>query len=94
MFNFFVSFWFLDLVKAIGQPETFWLYALFGVGAIIFFAWKVPETKNRSLEQIEREVHGEAQVTPQQLRERRDARRQRGAERRSGGSRAGRSVTR
>jgi sugar porter (SP) family MFS transporter len=93
MFNFFVSFWFLDLVKAIGQPETFWLYALFGVGAIIFFAWKVPETKNRSLEQIEREVHGEAQVTPRQLRERRDARRQRGAERRSGGSRAGRSVT-
>ena len=86
MFNFFVSFWFLDLVKAIGQAETFWLYALFGVGAIIFFAWKVPETKNRSLEQIEREVHGEAQVTGQQLRDRRQQRRDRAAERRSGGS--------
>jgi sugar porter (SP) family MFS transporter len=86
MFNFFVSFWFLDLVKAIGQAETFWLYALFGVAAIIFFAWKVPETKNRSLEQIEREVHGEAQLTGQQLRDRRQQRRDRAAERRSGGS--------
>ena len=62
-FNFIVSYWFLNLVKAIGQAETFWLYALFGVGAIVFFAWKVPETKNRSLEQIEREVRGEPQVT-------------------------------
>ena len=77
MFNFFVSYWFLNLVKAIGQPETFWLYALFGVGAVIFFAWRVPETKHRSLEQIEREVRGEPQLTTQQLRERRDARRQR-----------------
>jgi hypothetical protein len=58
---------------------------LFGVAAIIFFAWKVPETKNRSLEQIEREVHGEAQVTGQQLRDRRQQRRDRAAERRSGG---------
>jgi len=46
-----------DLVKAIGQPETFWLYALFGGFAVIFFAWRVPETKDRSLEQIEREIH-------------------------------------
>jgi sugar porter (SP) family MFS transporter len=77
LFNFFVSYWFLDLVKAIGQPETFWLYGLFGIGAIVFFAWRVPETKNRSLEQIEREIRGEPQLTSQQLRERRDARRQR-----------------
>jgi hypothetical protein len=43
----------------------------------VFFAWKVPETKNRSLEQIEREIRGESQVTAQQLRERRQARRDR-----------------
>jgi sugar porter (SP) family MFS transporter len=60
-FNFLVSFFFLDLVKAIGQAETFWLYALFGVFAVIFFAWRVPETKDRSLEQIEREIHSEPQ---------------------------------
>jgi sugar porter (SP) family MFS transporter len=83
LFNFFVSYWFLNLVKAIGQPETFWLYGVFGICAIVFFVWRVPETKNRSLEQIEREVHGEPQLTSQQLRERRDARRQRAAERRS-----------
>jgi hypothetical protein len=82
LFNFFVSYWFLDLVNAIGQPETFWLYGAFGLLAIMFFAWKVPETKNRSLEQIEREVRGEPQMSAGQLRERRDARRQRAAERR------------
>jgi len=82
MFNFFVSYWFLNLVKAIGQPETFWLYAVFGIGAVVFFAWRVPETKNRSLEQIEREVHGEPQLTSQQLRDRRQQRRDRAGQRR------------
>ncbi|HWD69579.1 MAG TPA: sugar porter family MFS transporter [Solirubrobacteraceae bacterium] len=90
LFNFFVSYWFLNLVKAIGQPETFWLYALFGICAIAFFAWRVPETKNRSLEQIEREVHGEPQLSSQQLRDRRQQRRDRAADRRShGGPRHG-----
>ncbi len=32
-FNFIVSYWFLNLVKAIGQAETFWLYAFFGICA-------------------------------------------------------------
>lgn len=76
-FNFIVSYWFLNLVKAIGQAETFWLYAFFGICAIVFFVWRVPETKNRSLEQIEREVRGEPQLTAKQLRDRRQARRQR-----------------
>jgi sugar porter (SP) family MFS transporter len=82
-FNFIVSYWFLNLVKAIGQAETFWLYAFFGICAIVFFAWKVPETKGRSLEQIEREIRGEPQMSAQQLRERRQARRS-GGDRSSG----------
>jgi len=86
-FNFVVSFWFLDLVKAIGQAETFWLYAFFGLCAIVFFAWKVPETKGRSLEQIEREIRGEPQVTAKQLRDRRHARRDRSGDERSSRSR-------
>jgi sugar porter (SP) family MFS transporter len=85
-FNFIVSYWFLNLVKAIGQAETFWLYALFGVCAIVVFAWKVPETKGRSLEQIEREVRGEPQISSRQLRDRRHARRERAGDRRSHGS--------
>jgi len=57
LFNFFVSYFFLDAVAAIGRSGTFWMYAGLGVLAVIFFAWRVPETKDRSLEQIEREVH-------------------------------------
>jgi sugar porter (SP) family MFS transporter len=69
-FNFLVSYFFLDLVKAIGQAETFWLYALFGVLAVVFFAWRVPETKDRSLEQIEREIHAEPQTASHERRRR------------------------
>lgn len=62
-FNFLVSFFFLHAVAAMGQSGTFFMYAGFGVLAAIFFIWRVPETKDRSLEQIEREIHGEPQVT-------------------------------
>jgi sugar porter (SP) family MFS transporter len=51
--NFAVSLTFLLLIDVIGQTGTFWLYALVGVGAIAF-SWRlVPETKGRTLEQIE-----------------------------------------
>ena len=58
-FNFFVSCFFLDTVSAIGRDGTFWPYAGPGLVAIAFFAWRVPETKGRTLEQIERDVRGE-----------------------------------
>jgi MFS family permease len=58
-FNFTITYTFLSLVGAIGKPGTFWLYAGFGVAAIVFFAWRVPETKGRSLEQIEEELGAE-----------------------------------
>ena len=52
--NFLVSITFLSLIGALGAPTTFWLYAFFGVLAFLF-CWKfVPETKGKSLEQIER----------------------------------------
>jgi sugar porter (SP) family MFS transporter len=54
--NFFVSYYFLSLVSAIGRPETFWVYTAFGVLAVAFFAWRVPETAGRSLEEIERDL--------------------------------------
>jgi sugar porter (SP) family MFS transporter len=54
--NFVVSFTFLTLIAAVGRAETFWIYAAIGVFATIFFALKVPETKDRSLEQIEDEL--------------------------------------
>ncbi|MCE3556178.1 sugar porter family MFS transporter [Pseudonocardia sp. RS11V-5] len=57
--NFVVSYFFLQEVAAIGQGPTFWIYGVIGIGAIAFFWFKVPETKNRSLEEIEREIGGD-----------------------------------
>jgi sugar porter (SP) family MFS transporter len=57
--NFLVSYFFLQLIGAAGRPATFWIYAGIGVLAVVFFAIRVPETKDRSLEQIEREIGGE-----------------------------------
>lgn len=46
---------FLSLVKALSISGAFWLYALL-CGVTVMFVWKyVPETKGKSLEQIERE---------------------------------------
>ncbi|SRR5579884_1144551 len=58
LFNFFVSFFFLHAVAALGRDGTFWMYAGLGCLAVAFFSWRVPETKGRSLEEIERNVHG------------------------------------
>jgi SP family galactose:H+ symporter-like MFS transporter len=56
--NLVVSLTFLTLVQALGPTRTFWLYALFGVAAWIFSYYLVPETKGRSLEEIERSLSG------------------------------------
>jgi len=54
--NFAISVSFLSLVGVITRPGTFWLYAGLGVVALLFFAWRVPETKGRSLEEIQRDL--------------------------------------
>ncbi len=51
--NLLVAVTFLTLVEALGRPETFWLYAAIGVVAWVFIYRLVPETKGRSLEDIE-----------------------------------------
>jgi sugar porter (SP) family MFS transporter len=55
-FNFLISYFFLQLVAGIGTPGTFWLYAGFGLLAVIVFSLRVPETRDRSLEDIERQL--------------------------------------
>jgi sugar porter (SP) family MFS transporter len=60
LFNFIISYWFLDLTHAITIEGTFWLYGAFAVLAVVFFAFKVPETRGRSLEEIERDIRGES----------------------------------
>jgi SP family galactose:H+ symporter-like MFS transporter len=51
---FLVSEFFLSLVNLIGEAQTFWLFALFCIAAFIWIYARVPETKGRSLEDIEK----------------------------------------
>lgn len=55
--NLVVSLTFLTLVQGIGPSRTFLLYALFAVAAWIFSYRKVPETRGRTLEEIEKLWH-------------------------------------
>ena len=50
---FVVSEFFLTLVEAIGEAGTFWLFAFFCAAGGAWIWKRVPETKGRSLEQIE-----------------------------------------
>src|ERR1700733_5090551 len=52
-FNLIVSVTFLNLVGAVGSAGAFLIYALLSMAALAFVARMVPETKGRSLEQIE-----------------------------------------
>jgi hypothetical protein len=54
--NFIVSFTFLSLISAAGRAGTFWIYAGIAVFSTAYFAFRVPETRGRTLEQIEHEL--------------------------------------
>jgi SP family galactose:H+ symporter-like MFS transporter len=52
-FNFLVSLTFLSLIDLLTQSGAFWFYGAIGL-VTLWFCWKfVPETKGRSLEQID-----------------------------------------
>ncbi|MFZ0736514.1 MAG: sugar porter family MFS transporter [Candidatus Acidiferrales bacterium] len=51
--NLVVALTFLSLLHALGRAWTFWLYGIVGVLAWIFVYKMVPETKGRTLEEIE-----------------------------------------
>jgi sugar porter (SP) family MFS transporter len=57
--NFLVAATFLSLSAAITRQGTFYLYAVIALAAFVFFARKVPETKGRSLEDIQHDLTGE-----------------------------------
>ncbi|XP_010879046.1 solute carrier family 2, facilitated glucose transporter member 10 [Esox lucius] len=54
--NLIVTFSFLTVIDAIGLSGTFLLYGLAGVGAVVFFYYLLPETKGKTLEQIDKEL--------------------------------------
>jgi hypothetical protein len=48
------------MTTTIGRDGTFWFFGFFGLCALVFAIIKVPETRNRSLEEIEQEIGGDA----------------------------------
>jgi sugar porter (SP) family MFS transporter len=51
--NLLVSLTFLSLLQVLGTSWTFWTYGVLAIAAWIFCYYLVPETKGRTLEQIE-----------------------------------------
>jgi sugar porter (SP) family MFS transporter len=56
--NLLVAITFLSIVEALDRPGAFWLYAILTVASVIFTYKLVPETKDRTLEQIQDEMKG------------------------------------
>jgi sugar porter (SP) family MFS transporter len=53
---FILTFMFPILKGAIGMAKTFWIYSAICFGGLVFVYYRVPETKGKTLEQIEREL--------------------------------------
>lgn len=56
--SFTLTFSFPVLNKGLGSYGTFWLYSLICLGGYVFIRKKLPETKEKSLEEIEIELTG------------------------------------
>jgi MFS family permease len=61
--NFVVTISFLTLLSAIGNAGTFFLFAGLSIVALAYFQRQVPETRNRSLPDIERGLDLPARAT-------------------------------
>ena len=62
--NLLVSLTFLTLLQMMGPTRTFWLYGAFAIAAWIFSYYQVPETKGRTLEEIEQFWRGDTRQQP------------------------------
>lgn len=58
--NFVVTISFLTLLNAIGGTGVFFLFGALTLVALAYFAKRVPETKGRSLQQLEQDLTGRA----------------------------------
>ena len=54
--NLVVSLTVLTLINAIGAPGVFWLYGVLGILCLVYLYRWLPETKNRTLEEIEADL--------------------------------------
>jgi MFS family permease len=53
---FMLTFTFPIMLGWLGPAGTFWLYAIICFVGFFFVLWRVPETKGRSLEQLEEQL--------------------------------------
>jgi len=53
---FLLTYTFPILNAKLGSAGTFWLYGAICVAGFVFIKCKLPETKGKTLEQIEREL--------------------------------------
>jgi SP family galactose:H+ symporter-like MFS transporter len=63
--NMAVAVTFLSMVQLIGHAGTFWVYGMIALGAWFFCYRLVPETKGKTLEQIE--AHWRSGKAPREL---------------------------
>jgi sugar porter (SP) family MFS transporter len=63
--NLIVALTFLTLTQVLGNAATFWLYGIVSIGAWLFAFFLVPETKGKTLEEIE--AHWRAGKRPREL---------------------------
>jgi MFS transporter, SP family, xylose:H+ symportor len=54
--SFVLTFTFPAMNRVLGPSGTFWTYAAICVSGFAFIYWRVPETKGKSLEEIERDL--------------------------------------
>jgi sugar porter (SP) family MFS transporter len=55
-FNFLVSYFYLTMTQDFGRDWTFFFFAFFAICSLAFTIFAVPETKNRSLEEISEQI--------------------------------------
>ncbi len=55
---FVLTYTFPLLNKRLGSAATFWLYAAICLAGFVFILWRLPETKGKTLEEIEKELVG------------------------------------
>jgi hypothetical protein len=54
--NFSLTFTFSAIKESLGWANNFWLYGFICLIGFIVLYYKLPETKNKTLEQIEKEL--------------------------------------
>lgn len=54
--NFSLTFTFPSIKESLGWSMNFWLYAIICIAGFVVICYRLPETKGKSLEQIEREL--------------------------------------